>query len=386
MNRVLALSSILLAACDQPPLNTEPDARVTPMGDAFAQGPTALVVSGIAGESGIMSSLDVNTLTVRENISPAGGVGGDPLVRHIGDRIFVINRFGNNAISIYDAHTLMFVDQIGTGPGSNPQDVAVVGNFMYAATAGTGGAVKVSLDKGVVTPLDVSVAVGDPDGVPDCVSAYAVGDKVYISCGVFDENFSPRSNGKIAIIDTANNDAVTAITLPSTNPQGFIVQSPASSMFGGDLLVPTTPSYTDYSTGCLARVSTGATPTATCAEGLSNADMCGLIAHADIAPNGVMMWLAITTLDSSFMNPTGTLRAFDLTEGTMWPATSPTTQLIVDTAVCPDNTTVVVLDRKKDTAGIRVYKDNTEVTTVPLAFGLPPLFGNNTLCYDPSAP
>lgn len=386
MKRLYALSLILIAACDQNASNTEPDAAVTPMGDAFASGPTALVVSGIAGESGIMSALDVNTLTVRENISPAGGIGGDPLLRHIGDRIFVINRFGNNAISIYDAHTLLFLDQIGTGAGSNPQDVAVVGNFMYAATAGAGGAVKVTLDTGVVTPIDISAAVGDPDGVPDCVSAYAVGANVYISCGVFDENFSPRSNGKLAIIDTAHDDAVTAITLPSTNPQGFIVQSPASSMFQGDLLVPMTPSYTDYSTGCIARVSTGASPTATCAEGLSNANMGGVLAHADIAPNGSMMWLAITTLDSSFMNPTGTLRAFDLTEGTMWPATSPTTQLIVDTAVCPDNNTVIVLDRTKDAAGIRVYASNTEVTTMPLTFGLPPLFGNNTLCYDPAAP
>jgi hypothetical protein len=97
-----------------------------------------------------------------------------------------------------------------------------------------------------------------------------------------------------------------------------------------------------------------------------------------------MMWLAITTIDSSFMNPTGTLKAFDLEEGTMWPPVSPTTQLIVDTAACPDGS-VVTLDRKKDVAGIRVYgKDTVERTTDPLTFGLTPLFGNNTLCYDPA--
>ena len=57
------------------------------------------------------------------------------------------------------------------------------------------------------------------------------------------------------------------------------------------------------------------------------------------------------------------------------------------TVVSPENPdgSVIAIDRKMNAAGFRVYKDSQERTTSALSFGLPPLFGNNTLCYDPAA-
>jgi DNA-binding beta-propeller fold protein YncE len=377
--------ALVLAACDEA-APFQPDAA-DPTVDAavLPAGPMAVVVSGVVGEGGIMSRLDVNSLKVTENTAPAGGVGDDPVIRRFGDRIYVVSRYGTNAISVFDARTARFLEQYGTGAGSNPLDIAVLGDYIYAAIGAAGGLVKVKLGTGELTSIDVSSAVGDPDGNPDCVSVYAVDTRVYVACGVYDEFYTPRSNGKLAIVDTADGDSVTSITLPSTNPQSFIIQTPASSIFGGDLLVPLTPSYSDYTTGCTARVSTGASPTASCAAGLTNMDVGGLVAHSEVSTDGKLLMMAITTIDASFMNPTGTLKVFDLEEGTLWPALSPTDQLIVDAAPCPDGS-IVTLDRKKDVAGIRVYgKDTKERTSEPLSFGLTPLFGNNTLCYDPAA-
>src|SRR5690606_1717033 len=115
----------------------------------------------------------------------------------------------------------------------------------------------------------------DPDGNPDCVSAYAVGTKVYVACGLLDEFYSPRGDGKVAIIDTAGGDAVTSVTLPYPNPQNLFVRSPEGSTLGGDLLIGLTPSFVDYSDGCIARISTGATSTAACVDGLASADLGG---------------------------------------------------------------------------------------------------------------
>lgn len=373
------LALLLVAACDEHQ-STPPDAGTEPQVDAAVPaGPRAVVVSGDFDKTGIMSRLDLDTLQVAQNVSPAGGVAGDPVVRKIGGKLYVINRFGSNNVSVYDAEALAFEEQYATGANTNPQDVAIAGNFMYVAVLGGKGVVKVRLSDGVASALDLGPALGDPDGNPDCVSAYAIGNKVFVACGLLDDFFSPRGNGKVAVIDTSN-DSITVVTLPEPNPQGWFVRSPDSSVFGGDLLIPTTPSYTTYTTGCIARVSVGATPSAQCAAGLGNDDVGGFQTRLDVAAGGDLLWMAVGTLDSSFQNPTGTLRAFDLASGALSDPTSPSTQLIGDVAACPDGS-VVAVDRTMNAAGLRVYKDNAERTTAALAFGLPPAFGNNIVCY-----
>jgi hypothetical protein len=162
----------------------------------------------------------------------------------------------------------------------------------------------------------------------------------------------------------------------------FFVRSPVTSVFGGDLLIATTPSYTDYTTGCVARVSaTGAS----CATGLANADVAGFETHMDVSSDGTTLWMAVGTYDVEF-NATGALRRFDLVTGIL--TDSPVTsadQLIVDVAACPDGA-VVAVDRALNNSGVRVFgADLLQRTTKPLPIGLPPSFGNNTVCYDPEA-
>src|SRR5690606_22670541 len=124
------------------------------------------------------------------NAAPVGAVAGDPVIRKLGDRLYVINRLGANNITILDAKTLALIDQVSAGANTNAQDVAVVGSdTLYAATLNDVGLVKIDIPSGDVTPIDIGTALSEPDGNPDCVSVYAVGTNVYVACGLLDEDF-----------------------------------------------------------------------------------------------------------------------------------------------------------------------------------------------------
>jgi YVTN family beta-propeller protein len=119
----------LLAACGDN--FATPDAGGTgdaPPPDAHVPMPRAVAVAGdfMSPGTGILSRLDITALDMRQNVV-ASVAQGDPVVRQYGDKLYVINRFGSNNVTILDAKTLTFEEQISTGADSNPQDVAVVG-------------------------------------------------------------------------------------------------------------------------------------------------------------------------------------------------------------------------------------------------------------------
>jgi DNA-binding beta-propeller fold protein YncE len=376
MNRVLA-SLLVLAACGDnaaaPDARPGADARDR---DAAATTPRAVIVAPPANfgpPPGILSTLDVATLEVRQNIS-AGLVGSDPFVRVQGDTLYIINRSDGNNITVLDATTLGFLDQLGTGPGSNPQDVAVVGDKLYVPALGTTGVVVATRGSIATTTIDLGTPLGDPDGKPDCVSAYAIGTDVYVACDLLDATFTPRGNGKVAVIDTTTDTVRTSFAMPAKNPQNLFVRTPMTSAFGGDLLISTLD-FANTTTGCVVRVSTGASPAATCA--IQNAALGGTPTHLDVEAGATpRVWLAIT---SDFTD--GVLYAYDLEAGSLGSAVSPGTEAIRDLAVCPDGK-VVVTDVTGN-GGLRVYDGTTEVTTAELPIGLPPGFGNGVACDDP---
>src|SRR4051812_5023508 len=164
-----------LAACGD---NPAPAADAPPA----ATPPRAIVVAGDfkAGQPGILSTLDPATREVKVGVGPALAVGNDPYLRHFGGELFIINR-GENNITILDDQTLQLKEQIGTGAGSNPQDVAVVGTKLYVPTLGTKGVTV--LTRGSNTTTEIDLSADDPDHKPDCNSAYTVGTDVYVSCG-----------------------------------------------------------------------------------------------------------------------------------------------------------------------------------------------------------
>jgi DNA-binding beta-propeller fold protein YncE len=377
----LLLLTVLVACGDS--TKQMPDAPVgadAPMtSDAPPQPVPQAVVLGadFSSNTGIVSKLDVATLAMQQN-AVAGAATSDPVIRQLGDKLYIINRSVGENVTILDAKTLSLVGQHSTGAGSNPQDVAVVGNKLYIPATGTAGVVVMTLPAGTTTTIALDSAVGDPDGKPDCVSAYAVGADVYVACDLLDQNFTPRGVGKVAVIDTGTDSVRTTISLPENNPLGFFQKTPTSSVFGGDLLIATVPSFDTYTSGCLARVTPGQTPAASCATGLHNSDLAGFINGIAV---GDKLWLSVV-VDQNFSTVSGQLREVDLSSGALASTPiSPSSEQIGDLAACPDGS-IVAVDSKMNATGVRVFENGSERTTMPLAIGLPPIFSSGIVCYD----
>lgn len=383
MNRLLILLSILAACGDN--LKAVPDGG-TGGDDGGGSGSAAPLYKAVmlgadfSSSTGIVSRLDLATLDMQTN-AVAGVATSDPVIRHLGDKLYVVNRYVGENVTILDAKTLAPVDQISTGAGSNPQDVAVVGDKLYVPAMGTTGVVV--LQGGHTTTIDLGTLLGDPDGKPDCISAYAVGTKVFVACSLLDQNFMARGPGKIAVID-ATTDQATALALPEKNPAGFLQKSPDTSVFHGDLLISTVPSFDVYNMGCVARVPVDGTTAPTCATDLTNSALGGFVNGIAVGADA-KLYLAVV-VDKNFATTSGKLRAFDMSAGTLMPtAMSGATEQITDLAACPDGN-IVTIDSTMNANGVRVFKDGTERTTMPLSLGLPPIFGSGVVCYDANHP
>lgn len=368
MNR-LAIALLLLAACGDNDDNNNP-APDAPAADAPLQRTRAIVVAGnfMPGQTGVMSVLDLEALTVEQRVAPDGAVSSDPVIRRVGDEIFVVNRFGENNVSIFNATTLAFGKQIATGAGTNPQDIAVVGGKLFVPALDTAGVLVLGRDGGALVTIDLSAL--DPDGVPNCNSAFAAGGDVYVTCGLLDENFAPRGPGQVAVIDAATNAVKTTFALANANPFGALEQLPS-----GELAVPTVPDFGDTTLGCVERIQTGATPKSNGCL-VSNAALGGFATRTEVQTGAApALWLVVST---SFT--TAQVRSFDLGAMTLAPPVSTASQLPNDVARCP-NGDVVVADRTMAANGLRVFRGATERTTAPLPVGLNPTSAHGLVCY-----
>jgi hypothetical protein len=295
------------------------------------------------------------------------------VIRRLGDELFVVNRFGptGSNVTVLNAATLEVTHQLSTGTNSNPQDAAVIDDVIYLPALETKGVVML-LRNGSYVLLDLSAL--DPDGKPDCNSAYAVDGKLVITCGLLD-NFAATRAAKVVIYDPSSSSMVTA-DLAARNPVGFLQPTPKSSVFGGDLLVATAD-YTDHTKECLLRINpqTGAN---SCA--ITNAALNGIANHYESDATTGTLYIAPTYYDENF-ELRGALRAIDLTSAALAPtAWSPASQAISDLAVCPDGT-VITTDSTFGASGVRIFAAGVERTTAPLGIGLPPVPQNGIVCY-----
>ncbi len=372
----IALFSILLAACgdNSKSVDTTPDGRDEPM----VGPPRAVVVAGdfvTPGFSGVMSKLELSSMQMTQNVAPAGAIGNDPIIRKLGDDLYVVNRAGGNNVTIFDSATLAVKEQLGTGAGSNPQDVARFGNKVYVAAMGTKGVVV--LTRGSATTKTIDLSALDPDGFPDCVSAYRVGNLLYVACGLLDQNFSPRGNGVVAVINPITDTVERTVTLSSPNPFGVFTELP-----GGEGLVIPTFDYAAPTARCLEHITTGSAPFS---KGclVQYAAVGGYVVRA--VPQQVgetqMLWMVVN--NGNFSAEKARLWGYDLKSKTLWPdPLSPEAQVLTDLAACP-NGQVIVADKTMSANGLRVYDgaSTMEMTTGALAIGLRPQSSPSIVCY-----
>ena len=372
MKQLTIVLALLLAACSvKGPSADHPDGSTGP-DPTFSSG---VVVAGDFNVTGVLSTVRVPVGVVTPG-AVAGVAGGDPFVRHYGHEIFVINRDSGDNVTVLDDASLQLVGQFATGDGSNPQDAVPLGNKIYVAALAAHGIVVIDRDHPDQLGLIDLSSLDSVDGDPDCVSVAIGSDgKLYAACGILDANFKPRGNGKIAVIDPAGGQMTSSFDLPDVNPAGYLVGVPG---LGGDLVIATAPSFQDFTTGCLARVASGATGSASCL--ISNQLLGGTANHYDVSPDGKSLWIDVTAYDASF-NLSGKVVAMDLGTKALAPITPSTGVVAVDVAACPDGYALVV-DGTTGAAGVRIFAaDGTEATSGPVDFGMAPGFGNNTICY-----
>ncbi len=375
MKRTLILFALVACGDNGKSLDTTPADGP----DELPSGPPrAVVVAGdfiTPGFSGVMSKLELSSMQMTQNVAPAGAIGNDPIIRKLGDELFVVNRAGGNNVTIFNAATLDVKEQLGTGAGSNPQDVARFGNKVYVATMGTAGVTV--LTRGSTATKLISLADLDPDGIPDCVSAYRAGTLLYVACGLLDENFSPRGNGVVAVIDPISDRVERVITLSTANPFGVLTELPD----GLGLVIPTFD-FGAPTARCLEHIAVGSAPYS---KGclVQNAAVGGYVVRA--VPQQVgetqMLWMIVN--NGNFSAERARLWGYDVSSGTLRDAPlSPETQVLTDLAPCPDGR-VVVADKTMSANGLRVYDgaSTMEQTTAPLAVGLRPQSSPAIACY-----
>ncbi len=365
---MLASCAAVLGACGDNLGAPGPDAGVP------GPGATAFVVAGDYMGTGIASTIALPARTVAQNVI-AGVASGDPVVRHHDGRIYIINRFGADNVTVLDAESHALIEQISTGAGSNPQDVAVRGSTLYVAALNAPGILVLDVtrpDDGVIQTIDLS-ALDPVDGLPDCSSVYLVEDTLYATCGLL-QNFSPVGPGKVAIIDAAARTFTSSIDLETANPVGFLQPAPAGSALAGDLLVATVD-YSALTTGCIEHIRTGDAPSAGCL--VQNQDLGGY-ANDIAAGAGDTLYIAILR-GYGAGGPDAVLTSYDLgTSQLRQTSISLAGQRVFDVAWCPGD---LLLGADAERGGIRVYAaDGSELTDDVLDIGLPPV-SNGTACY-----
>lgn len=372
----------ILPSVDAP--GVQPDASV----DADTPPrPTALFVGGDFNTTGILSRINVVDRTVETNVL-AGVVGGDPWLRHLGSEHFIVNRAAGGNVTILGGSPLALVEQFSTGTGSNPQDVAVVGNKLYVPAYETSGVVVIDRTsrQSSTIALDGVNAANDPDGMPECTSAVAVGTKVFVACQRFDRSTNPwvlRGPGRIVVIDAMTDTVQTAFSIgtidePLMNPVGLLQPTPSGGAFDGDLLLPMVPSFSDTSMGCLARIRTRGIPAFNgCAA--TNMAMDGYVNRVSVSPSGDKAWLAVFRYQFSPFAEFGHVRSLDLMTGALGAPVTTSTNTIVDVASCPGG--YVVMTDTAGTAGVRIFKDGVETTTAALDLGRVPNQPNSLVCF-----
>lgn len=360
---VLAMCLILVACGDETTAPTA-DAGPPPQSVAFA-------VATDYFSAGVATAIELPSLAVHQNVA-AGVASTDPVVRHFGGKLYIVNRFGHDNVTILDAASYELLAQISTGAGSNPQDVAVVGTTLYLPALGSAGVVVLDEADPGAPPDLVDLSALDPaDGLPDCTSIEVVDETLYVACGMLDETFAPRGPGRVVTIEQGGSVGP-AVELAFANPVGRLVRGPVDSPLEGDLLIATVPDFSAPSAGgCVERLRPGAELEALGCL-VDNAALGGYASAYEYGAGKV--WIAVS---ASFTE--ARLLRFDMGGGLEAQPRSPAAQQVTDLAVCPSGDLVV-----NDLAGggLRVYRpDGGELTTAVLDLGQPPILGGGIVCY-----
>ena len=308
--------------------------------------------------------IDTETLTAVPDLA---ALQPDSAVRWTNGHLFAINRLGADNVQRLDPSTLLTVWQYSTGPGSNPQDIAVVSAnkgyvTLYARNSILIVDPQAASEADFITGQVDLVGLADADGVAEASSLALFQDRLYVAVQRVDRNDGFRANNVsyLAAIDTATDELVDI----SPDKEGDVLElpfrNPTTMTVIGDELWIVCVGYFNEQDGALLAIDLQTHSTRVILE---EQDVGGDISAFAGSDPIFLLWT-----DTDFE---GNLSAFDPESDEL---TLLETNLGFIDDIAADEDLVYVPDRSLSEPGVRVFSidDGGEVTETPIRTGLPP--------------
>jgi hypothetical protein len=292
-------------------------------------------------------------------------LNSDAIPKTIDDKIYVVNRMGQDNITIYSTQNFKKpLIQFSTGNGSNPHDIVLTSNDKaYISLYEKGYLLVVNPNTGAeLKRIDIS-SFADNDGIPEADQMVIVDVILYVTLLKLDRNnlYQPAENGELLMIDTTDDTIIGSIVLTGQNPYDILYNESLDK-----LVITETGSFYDLTDGGIETVD----PNTHEASGfiLTESDFEGNITESAMKPSSSQGYIIVT--DAAYNT---SVASFDLAEAKKLKDIYATSGFyIFGIAVNAEN--LLVGDRTPKKPGVRIFSTATDeqITTKPINTGLPP--------------
>ncbi len=339
---------------------------------SVAHGEPRTIVTTTDFTTGSLSSVD-DAGTVTDDLLL---IHSDARVRVFGNRVYIINRLGQDNIIVLDKDDLaMPLTQFSTGDGSNPHEMIVVSDEKaYVSVYGKDYLLVVNPATGDSSDIISLSSFSDADGLPEASQLAFYAGHLFVACQRLDRDaplFAPTEFSTIAVVDVSS-DAL--VDMDPTSPEMDGIRLTASQPFGAAQRGPW---------WVLAEVGTfGANDGGIEVVDLINREVSGILVSEEALGNDVNAIAMVSdsegyvVLSSSIPPFPNFVRRFNLGTGEVSATLEGVTTGYISTLVSAPGR-LYVADRSTfdapDEAGVRVFDSATEsLIQGPLATSLPP--------------
>ena len=298
----------------------------------------------------------------------------DPVLRHFGALLYVVNRFNFDNIQVIDpGNGYTTVQQFSVGNGSNPTDIELVSPTKgYVARYDEADLWIVNPQTGAHTGTISLAGFADvEDGIPEMHRLAIRGGRLFVTVQRLDRinGFIPTDSSQVVVIDLATDTVVDAnpstpgvqgILLPLQNPNTELVVDP-----NGWLVVGCTGRF-GVLDGGVVRIDPGTLAVA--GTEITEATLGGDL--NDVAPFTASRAFAVIS-NASFAT---LLKSYDRSTGSVTGTPYSTPDFSIADIEVNDRGELWVCDRSFANPGLRIFDAVTglPVTASPLSTGLPP--------------
>jgi DNA-binding beta-propeller fold protein YncE len=297
------------------------------------------------------------------SVLPVSGVHTDVALRSYAGLIYVIERFGKDAVTVLDPATPALPRaNYSTGNGTNPQDIVVASaTKAYVLRLNSANILIINPQTGdSVGTIDLASYADAADGKPEMAGGVLDDETLYVIVQLLDTATSPWSwpptgLGKVLAIDTKTNTVSRTFTLTIKNPVAIAKHDNALYVVGGP--------YDDITTTGVDRV---ALPAGTATRLANGATLGGRPTALEITEQNNAGWVLVAQAW-----PSAKVYKMSLTSGS-----------VIDSLAAPQSpsaivvgmdTVLLVSDRAMAAPGLYVYNALTGTKRRgPIATALPP--------------